>query len=176
MPRKLILWAGPKHSGKTTAARRLVELARAENFTIAGILAPSVYEAGERVGFDVVDIATGRRSPLLRPAPERRRRTVGPYSVMDPGLCLGAHALRAQATRKADLVVVDEFGPAELDGKLWRGCVDRIVAERGKLLLLVVREELAERAAGLYPTAEPELVPAVQPGSVERVLAMLRGR
>lgn len=71
-PQVLILWTGPKHSGKTTAAARLVQAARAEGWAIAGCLAPSLYENDRLIGFDILDLRTGRRATLAR-----RRSTPG---------------------------------------------------------------------------------------------------
>ena len=54
MQNKLVLWTGKKHSGKTTAAARLAQTARAEGFAVAGSLAPSTYRNGRLIGYDIL--------------------------------------------------------------------------------------------------------------------------
>ena len=58
---RLILWTGAKHSGKTTGVLKLAGAARAAGFQVAGVAAPSVYDAGRLVGFDLADLRTGKR-------------------------------------------------------------------------------------------------------------------
>lgn len=172
-PGHIVLWTGPKHSGKTTAAFELVEALRADGFLVAGLLAPSVCRAGELAGFDAVDAATARRAPLAR-------RTAGPadigeFAFIDAGCRLATSALSAEATAAADLVVVDEFGPLELLGRGWREAVDRLASE-GSILLLVVREELAEQVSHLYAGRSVQGLPAGRTASAERIRELLSRR
>jgi nucleoside-triphosphatase THEP1 len=83
----LILWTGQRHSGKTTMAARLAQIARREGFEVGGLLAPSVYRDGILVGFDCFDLRGGTRTPLLR----RGRDTSKPstFTFVAEGLKLG---------------------------------------------------------------------------------------
>ena len=81
---KIILWIGPKHSGKTSAAEKLAEKARAEGFKVAGILAPSIYENGKLVGFDIIDLRNQKRTLLAR-----RKKADGSFSFTTEGLKFG---------------------------------------------------------------------------------------
>ncbi len=143
------LLIGPKHAGKTTAAAELIRRVRARGRTVAGILAPSIWVDGVLHGFDIVDIATGRRTRLsdIQSAGEQ---TSGRFRFCAEGLALGQAALSDPAARIADLVIVDEFGPLELRGGGWRDAVDALVGHAAGLLVLVVRQSLAESVAGLY--------------------------
>ena len=171
---ELILWTGPKHSGKTAAAWNLIESLRAEGFTVAGLLAHSVYENGILVGFDALDLSTGRRARLLNRAGPGAATDVGPFAFNEEGLRIGRAALSSKATRKAELVVVDEFGPLELRGGLWRDAVDRLAAEADKLLLLVVREDLRRTVAEIYAPRRVEVVRAGDPLATRRILALMK--
>jgi len=68
---RLLIWTGPGHSGKTTAATQLAEWARGEGFPVAGILAPAVYDGDVLIGFDALDIHTMAGVPLARRKPAR---------------------------------------------------------------------------------------------------------
>lgn len=159
----LLLWTGEKHSGKTTAAMRLVDSVRADGFSVAGLLAPSIYCQGELVGFDALDIATDAKCPLARRVqkgetlpPDTVR--AGRFRLLPEGIELGEEALRSQAAQAADLVVIDEFGPLELDGGGWRPAVDALVGRQRGAVLLVVRRELAEAVRRLYEDHCPLVV------------------
>ena len=173
--RKLILWTGQRHSGKTTAAGDLIENLRARGRVIAGLLAPSVYQEGLLIGFDAVDVSTGRRAPLLRRFGQADAVHVGAFAFIDEGLRLGRAALDADATREADLVVVDEFGPLELRGGGWRGQVDQLIAGAARVILLVVRAQLVPEIERLYSGVSCTAVPAADPKAPDAVTAILKG-
>jgi len=167
----LILWVGPKHSGKTTSAARLVQAAGKHGFIVAGLLAYSVYRDGQLSGFDACDLCTGARAPLAV------RRThggqIGSFHFLEEGVTLGRAALSSAATDGANLVIVDEFGPLELASQGWRGAVDSLVSASRSRLLLVVREELADAVQQLYADTPSRQLAATAPESVGEVIGIL---
>jgi nucleoside-triphosphatase THEP1 len=172
---KVVLWVGPKHSGKSTGARGLADRAAAAGMAVAGLLAVAVRRGGCLMRFDVVDLATGRRRPLAHRA-EPHEADVGRFRF-DPGaLAFGNDALASALARSAALVVVDEFGPLELRGEGWRPAVDRLLPTCHGVLLLVVREERTEDVARLYEQWRPRRVAAAAPDAQERVLRLVRAR
>jgi nucleoside-triphosphatase THEP1 len=168
---KLVLWTGEKHSGKTTSVAKLVEIARGEGFNVAGLLAPSIYSNGELLGFDAVDLRNETRAPLAKRNTDTGK--TGQFTFLPEGLKLGNAALSATAAKSADLVIVDEFGPLELDGRLWRKNVDSLLASSGALILLVVRQELAGTVRGVYTDFPCRNLAATEPESIDKVIGML---
>jgi len=169
---KLVLWTGEKHSGKTTRAAKLVEIARGEGFNIAGLLAPSLYRDGELLGFDAIDLQNETRAPLAK-----RNTDAGKterFTFLPEGLKLGNAALSTTAAKSADLVIVDEFGPLELDGRGWRENVDSLLASSSALILLVVRQELADAVRQLYTDFPCRNLAAIEPESIGKAIGMLR--
>jgi len=172
--KKLILWTGKKHSGKTTSAARLAGMARDEGFDTAGLLAEALYHDGRLIGFDAIDLQTKKRAPLAR------RRSEGgesiPFDFIAEGVRLGRSALSMAATESADLIVVDEFGPLEMNSQGWRTDVDLLVRTSEALILLVVREELARQVRHLYSNVASLMLCAAEAESVEKVMSVLRGQ
>lgn len=164
---KLILWTGEKHSGKTTSAANLAKITRDEGFNVAGLLAASIYSDGKLLGFDALDLYSGVRVPLAR-------RKAGRFTFFDDGLKFGNAALSTTATKSADLVIVDEFGPLELDGQLWRENVDSLLASSKALVLLIVRQELANKVRRVYTDFPCRNLAAIEPESIDKVIGMLR--
>ncbi len=173
-PESLVLWTGPKHSGKTTAAARLVQAVRARGLTVAGCLAPALYEDGRLAGFDVLDLRTGGRATLARrpSAPDEERG----FRFEVEGLELGGAALSPAATRDADLIIIDEFGPLELAGQGWRAATDCLMTSTTAVLLLVVREELAAEVRQLYGGIPARAVVATEQGAIDEILTLLANR
>ena len=170
---KLILWSGARHSGKTTAAGKLAEVARKAGFNIAGLLAPSIYVDGNLRGFEAVDLRNNARAPLA--GWKANKGADGPFVFAGPGLKLGREALSPAAVKSAELVIVDEFGPLELNGGGWRKSVDSLPASTDALVVLVVRDEIVERVEKLYADIVAERVAAAGPQSIPKVITILRG-
>ncbi len=172
--KKLILWTGEKHCGKTTGAAKLVEVARDEGFNAAGLLAPSLYCNGRLIGFDAVDVRNKTRASLVR----RKTNTseTWPFTFIAEGLKLGGIALSSAATKGAELVIVDEFGPLEFDGGGWRKDVDSLLTSADALILLVVRQELVEQVQQLYVNVPSQKLAATELKSIDKVITMLKHR
>jgi len=181
---QLILWTGQKRSGKTTQAGALVQTARGEGFDVAGLLAPSIRLGGESVGYDVIDLQQGTRAPLARR--KRDGGAVGRFTFLAAGLELGRTALGRESTKSADLIVVDEFGPWELDGGGWRKNVDELLAaapaasfllsKTAGAVLLIVRDRLVGLIQKVYSCVPAITLPAGGPDSARRVIELLRSR
>jgi len=168
---RLILWVGARHSGKTTAAANLVRLARREGFNVAGLLAPALYDGRRLTSFDVLDLHSGARELLARQ--KTGATESGPFNFIPRGQHLGRKALTGTAAKSADLVIVDEFGPVELAGGGWRKSVDWLLVSSQAVVLLVVRDELAEKVKLLYSKFASRILTAANYESLDNVVTLL---
>lgn len=168
----LILLSGQRHSGKTSLCRRLAEAVRERGLSAGGILSPAVIENGECVGYDVVDLATGRTRRLASlggPGVEQ----VGSFHFTAEGLSLGRAALAAATLATPDLVIVDEVGPLELAGQGWGAHLPPLAAT-ATVTVFSVRPSLTRSVAERWP---PAFVHDVSSGAefvLEAILAELR--
>jgi len=174
MQNKLVLWTGKKHSGKTTAAAKLAQTARAEGFVVAGLLAPSTHCNGRLIGYDILDLRNKSRASLAQRKTDGSK-TEGFIFIAD-GLKLGRNALSPAAAESADIIIIDEFGPLELRGDGWRRNVDSLLALSNALILLVVRRELAHRVQELYAGVPSRILLAIEPESIDKVITCLTNR
>lgn len=82
-----MLLAGQRGVGKTTVCQRLVEIALRQEYRLAGVLTPALFDqSGAKVGFEIVDVESGERRVLAR----ADSHLDGPRIV---GLLLGAWIL-----------------------------------------------------------------------------------
>jgi nucleoside-triphosphatase THEP1 len=173
MKRRLILWTGPKHSGKTTSAAELVKKVKNKGFSVAGLLAPSIYINGRLTGFDAVNIKNGERIPLAERTQSPEPNSVRVFTFSKTGLKFGSNALDTKSIKSADLIIVDEFGPLELANNGWRKNVDLILSGTDALLVLVVRNEIIQQVKKLYKALTCIELDAVKPNSVTKVIEIL---
>lgn len=109
---------GKVHIGKTTVCRAVADLARERGYCVCGILTPPILdEEGERLGVEVVDLASGERRELARLDRQFGGPSVGPYHF-DPLALQWTQDVVARAIAVGcDLLIVDEIGRLELEQK-----------------------------------------------------------
>jgi nucleoside-triphosphatase THEP1 len=170
--KQIVLWTGPRHSGKTTAAAKLAKQAQDQGLAVAGLLAEAFHRDGRLAGFEGVDLGSGRRKVMALPPVEGGSNKA--FVVTDEGMRFGRRVLDEAAAGKADVVIVDEFGPLELAGKGWRGAINRLACGFPGTLVLVVRSELAPNVQRLYADRQCRVVDATTPGAVQELLRETR--
>ena len=170
--KKLILWTGNRHSGKTTRAAYLAREAYKTGFNVAGLLAPSLYHNSTLIGFDAFDLKNNSRTPLARR--NHGETQTRQFKFIPEGLQFGYLALSEKATKSVDLIIVDEFGPLELDGRIWRKNVDSLLSRSNSTILLVVRQELVKTVRRLYKDIFCRELAANEPESISTVIDILK--
>ncbi|MCE4614133.1 MAG: nucleoside-triphosphatase [Desulfurococcales archaeon] len=102
---------GPPGSGKTTIVKKAVSLLTSRGCEVTGFYTPEVRVGGQRLGFQIEDIETGRKVWLAKRNIGSRFR-VGSYGVlMEAGAFM--HEILARSL-DSDFIVIDEIGPMEL--------------------------------------------------------------
>ena len=139
-PKRLLLITGPPGSGKTTALLGAVGRLRSAGFSVGGFATKEVREggadAGVRVGFEVIDLHSGKRGWLARAGSKRGPR-VGRYTVdLDSFESVAVPAI-IYAMERCGAVAIDEVGPMELFSRGFRGAVESALGS-GKLLIATV--------------------------------------
>jgi len=118
------LVTGAPRSGKTTVVERTLERLAGSGVRAGGVFSPELRVDGERIGFELVDVATDQRS-LLAHVDRRDGPKVGSYRVnVDAVDELAGEAL-ARARRERELVVVDEIASMQLHSDVFVAELER---------------------------------------------------
>jgi nucleoside-triphosphatase THEP1 len=170
----VLVLSGPVHGGKTTFLERRVPLWAGRGLGCAGFLSPAAIGPGGAPGYDLLEIATGRRRPYLRTEGPAAAERVGPY-VFVPEALERARAILREAGGP-ELLIVDEVGPLELEGRgLWLALEDALRRRAGKTLL-VAREGILAELAGLLAPIEIVVFDVRDPGAAGRLDENLTGK
>lgn len=150
MTARAILLVGPVFSGKSLLVERLAASLRADGIDVAGFVQRGVFDArGEKVGYDLVGLSSGERRILAR------------GDGAGQAWRFEADAFRsalAEVRTGADLAVIDEVGPLELEGEGHAAAVERAL-ESSRTVLVVVRETIAGEVEALLASRGAEVVP-----------------
>ncbi len=117
------------------------DLAR-RGWRVGGVVIDTLFGPDEqKSGLDFIDLASAARHPLARP--ESSGIEIGRW-VLDPAALAAADAaIRHAVATRADLVIVDKFGPLESKGGAFAPAL-RLALDSGLPLLAAVRSEFLD--------------------------------
>jgi nucleoside-triphosphatase THEP1 len=138
----LFIITGETGSGKTTFLLGLIEELRENGLSVAGFAALSDPEDGPSGSFNMLDLASGKILPLASRKFTEGWEPSGTFYFNPEGIQLGINILEDAMMADNDLIVVDEIGPFELEGKIWAGPLTRLLESQPCPILMVVRKPL----------------------------------
>lgn len=142
MTKRILLLTGTPGVGKTSVLLRIVESLKAKGYKVGGMVSREVRVGGGRVGFEILDLNTGRKGWLAHVG-QKQGRQVGRYQVNLGDLAgIGVEAITNAVTR-SDVIIIDEIGPMELCSQKFKEAV-RKAAESPKLIIGVVHWKAAD--------------------------------
>ncbi len=131
---KLYIITGERGSGKTRLLAEFANYAISEGIFAAGIYTTAIELDGERNGYMLNDIRSGKRR-LLCTTEEETKITSGKYFFYDGAIEFGRNCL--YEAEDADLIIVDEAGPLELKGGGWYPSLKKIFEKNSKKALFI---------------------------------------
>ena len=132
----MFILTGAPGSGKTTVLEKTVKALKDHGISVGGVVSQEVREGGTRVGFEILDLATGKHSWLAHVS-QMSGPEFGRYHVNLVDLeSVGAKAI-VNALANSDVVAIDEIGPMELFSGLFKAAVEKAF-EGDKLIIAVV--------------------------------------
>ncbi len=140
LAKRILLLTGSPGVGKTTILSKAVEALKARGVSVGGMISREVREGGVRVGFEIVDLDSGKLGWLAH-VNQKSGPRVGKYRVNIADLeGVGVKAIEV-ATENCAVVAVDEVGPMELFSPKFKEAVKGVL-ESGKFVLAVVHAKV----------------------------------
>jgi nucleoside-triphosphatase THEP1 len=134
-----ILITGSPGSGKSTLVAKLIEDVHARR--IAGLSTPEIRRGRTRVGFKMIDLASGEEEILA--STSGKGPTVGKYHVNVAGVDEMVRKIESSLDT-AEFIFIDEIGKMELFSKRFEEFVDHVFS-LDKPVVAVVHRSLVSR-------------------------------
>ncbi len=153
-----LIVTGEIQSGKTTWCTKYSHWLLEQKFTVGGVLCPEVRNNDVKIGYDMVDVQTGRSVMFGRFASEANfdGEPVGNYLISYEGLEFANRAIQKALENKCDMVLIDEVGHLELDGK---GIIESatMACQKAPSTLIVVRKPLLTEFLEYFHRTDPKI-------------------
>lgn len=143
--------SGETRSGKTTYLKKIINRIREQDSSlkIGGLIAHGIDKEGERYGFDIEDVALGKKAFLCSQKPIENALKTGRFYFSKEGLVFGEKALTSNL-ENTDLLVIDEIGYLELKGKGWFESIEKALEYPNLNMIWVVRKQILEEVLQLW--------------------------
>ena len=157
-----LLLTGPVNSGKSRYLSTLVMILRNTlHITIGGIINHADMQGGIKVGYICESLMNGRRQVFAqhqnRITPKPDDISCGSWIITADGIAFARDALSSAVKAALELVIIDEFGILEVQGRGLRDEIDVLVSSDIPLII-VVRESLVDSMQQIYADNKPEII------------------
>ncbi|MCD6386338.1 DUF2478 domain-containing protein [Candidatus Sumerlaeota bacterium] len=161
------------NSGKSRWAKALVSLLKENtSITIGGIINNAIFENNVKIGYLCESLLTGATEVFARRSQKKENDDdiiCGQWVILSKGMRFAQQALLQAHKEHPDLVVIDEFGLLEKDGKGLRNEIDKIVSSSNNVLI-VVRKPLLYDITTIYGKTTPQIIDIEKIGTDEEAV------
>ena len=150
---KIIILSGNKQQGKTTFLQNVITQLEQANIEFDGVVAIGKEENGKRTGFDLLYLKTKKSYPLARITPLPNWDQFGRFYFDTDVFVKVGQSLVGSSSK---IIIIDEIGPMELQGKGWADAVGSLLAANTQMIW-VVRKPLLETIMNYWGISQAQV-------------------
>ncbi len=144
--KRLLFITGKPGIGKTTVLLNAVNELKNKGYKTGGMLSREIRQDGRRIGFEIIDLATGQKGWLAHvnqpSGPQVSRYRVNLHDLDQ----IGVNAIQT-SLREAEVTAIDEIGPMELFSKAFQQVIEDAL-EGQKLIVGVIHQRARDPIIG----------------------------
>lgn len=152
----VIVITGDTQSGKTNFLRKIQESLVEKSLGQVGFIAESIYEDEQIKGHILKDLSTNQSFRISYRDYKNNAQNVGRFYLLNEGLEFGKQILqRIIHAKRKDVLIVDEVGRLELDGKGWASEVKELLKNKSRPIILIVRGKYLDEFVEKFQVNSP---------------------
>lgn len=136
-----IFITGKPGTGKSTLIKELIEEVKKREKKIAGIFSPEIREHGIRKGFEIIDLASGKREIMAHV--KFSTPYVSKYGVSVENIEKIVQEFM-HSFSSAEYIFLDELGPMESKSKKFQSLIEKILFSK-KINIIILHHALVEK-------------------------------
>jgi len=142
MNNKVFIISGKQGGGKTTYLQKVLYELRHKNIKSGGIIAEGFWKEDVRDRFDLINLKENDRITYCQRESMPNWVKVRHFYINPLGQSFGEKALHPDNLKDVDIVVIDEVGPFEIEGKGWATAIEKLLTNSELLMVWIIRESI----------------------------------
>ncbi len=136
---KVFIITGEQGAGKTNLLIEVIELLGKRGLKMNGFIAKGHWNKGLRSGFDLQNVNSGELKVLCKDSFEKSYLKIGRFYFNSETIKYGEEILNNPNIHNDKLMVIDEIGLFETQGKLWSYSLKNLQMNKTNPILITVR-------------------------------------
>jgi len=141
---KVIIISGRSGEGKTTLLKQVIDILLERGLVISGFYADGKWEKDSRINHCLTEIGGKEKKELCTTIETKGWIKENRFYFNPEAIELGNQILKNAIKSKPDLIIIDEIGPFELQGKIWASEFTNILKNYNIPLLITAKQKLVE--------------------------------
>jgi len=148
---------GPVQGGKTSLLKERIALLKKGGIRVMGFICPGTISQGRRSEFQLENIHTGQRVAMGSEKEKKGWVKYRRFYFNPEAFSQGKAWIEKAVSEQADLLVIDEVGPMELEGMGWSEILDFLENKTGVFQLWIVRQQILPEVLGKWKIPEDQI-------------------
>lgn len=139
---KVFIISGRSGEGKTTLLKKVVKVLKKKGQIISGFYTEGKWEENSRSNHCLINIANNSNIELCTTIKTDGWQKEKHFYFNPEALKFGNKILEDAIISKSNLIVIDEIGPFELQGKIWANAFERLLKTTSNTILITAKQKL----------------------------------
>ena len=135
----IFIISGEQGEGKTTRLTEVVKALKSNGLVVKGFTAPGDWTENLRTDFLIKDICSHKSRLLCRDKTKEGFEKIGRF-YFDPETIIFGKQILLDG-KPGDLLVIDEVGKFEINGKVWSGVLNTLIKRSKNPLMITIRDQ-----------------------------------
>lgn len=147
---KVFIISGNSGDGKTSLLIKLIENLKSKKLNISGFYAEGKWDNNVRSGFDLLDIKTNKRWELCTINLNDEWIKEGRFYFNPIAIDRGKLIIKKSILQKPYLIIIDEIGPFELQGKIWASSFEKLLKSTSATIIITAKQKLISQIVSKF--------------------------